>query len=181
MNRRKPNRSEAGFTLVELLVVLTLLGVVGGIVTSAIVTSLSSARNTQTRIEALNELEIALQRVTRDLRAAEELVLYPPDVGTDLGAEVRRDGTRTIVRYRLLADDERFVREDTGQILVTRVDNPVDQPIFAYLDRFGNPLDCVADNCGNAAVVQVRLIRETVGQPVIVETRVAIRNVRYGG
>jgi prepilin-type N-terminal cleavage/methylation domain-containing protein len=199
--------SEAGFTLVELLVVMIILGIVGGITTTAVVTSLHSASNTESRIRALHELETALQRMTRDLRVADPLELSPVATSgdfeafdTDLGATVFRNGVDEDVRYRLIGDPDdgpqRLVREDTGQTLVTLVDNG-GEPVFEYLRFDGRPLQCTGDaelpdvtdidDCKDrlmrAAQIRIRLVRviDDSSAPVRAETIIGVRSIRYGG
>jgi prepilin-type N-terminal cleavage/methylation domain-containing protein len=194
-------RGDDGFTLVELLVVLILMGVVGGVAMTAIVTSLQSAAVTQSRVEALHELETALQRITRDLRVADPLRLSPDATEstlelfeTDLGATIQRGGATEQVRYRLIgdADDgpQRLVREDTGQTLVTLVDNG-GEPVFSYLEWDGTEIECASgdshgdcvDKLARAAQIKIRLVR-VIGEdrtPVRAETTVSVRSIRYGG
>lgn len=70
VRRSSPVSDDRGVTLVELLVVLTILGIVGGIATLGVVSALQSARHTQERVEATQELEIGVQRIARDFRGA---------------------------------------------------------------------------------------------------------------
>lgn len=176
---------EDGVTLIELLVVMVVFGVVGGIVLTSTVTALQNAAATNARIDALQELELAMQRVTRDLRAADPLELVTGEYDTALGASILRDGQRSSVRFRLVdaGDVQQMVREDVGQTLVTNLDNGGD-PVFEYLDRFGQEITCTSD-CDTAllqaAQVQVRFVRVIPDStPAIVETRVSVRNLRHG-
>ena len=178
-------RREDGVTLVELLVVMVVFGVVGGVVLSSTITALQNAAATNARIDALQELELAMQRVTRDLRAADPLELVTDEYDTALGASILRDGQRTSVRYRLVdvGDIQQMVREDTSQTLVTNLDND-GAPVFEYLDRFGDEIPCSSD-CDTAllqaAQVQIRFVRVIPNStPAIVETRVGVRNLRHG-
>ena len=173
-------RADEGVTLVELLVVITLLTVVGGIVTSGIVSALRSAAQTNAKIEALNELELASQRVTRDLRQAEGIIVTSTP-GESIATLLRNEnGDVELVAY--VVDGERLIRVDTQQTLVTRIGNPPGEPLFTYLDRQGEVItDCSDAGCEGLAQVGLRLIREVEGlNPVIVETRTSVRNVRYG-
>jgi type II secretory pathway pseudopilin PulG len=188
---------ETGASLVELLVVLVLLGIIGGMVTSAVTTAFRSTATTQARIDALQELEVALQRMTRDFRTASELQLAPiGDASASfddyLGADIIRGGTLEPIRYRLVdpgnGDPQRLIRVDTGQTLVTLVDNG-GEPVFSYLRFDGSEIDCDGlseAQCGDAILegvttVGIRLVREIDGRaPVAAETRVAVRSIRYG-
>jgi type II secretory pathway pseudopilin PulG len=183
MNRSR--QQESGATLVELLVVMLIFGVIGGVVLTSTVAGFNSAAATNARIDALQELEIAMQRVTRDLRAADPLELVAGEYDTALGASILRDGSRASVRYRLVDVDgtQQLVREDTSQTLVTNLDNG-GAPVFEYLDRFGQQINCTSD-CDSALLqanqVQVRFVRVIADStPAIVETRVAVRNLRHG-
>jgi prepilin-type N-terminal cleavage/methylation domain-containing protein len=157
-----------GFTLVELLVVMVLLGVVGGIVLNAIVTGSASARASTARTIALHDLEIALQRVGRDLRAADPLYVTSgtdlEDYGRQVGAEIVHDRAVHFVTFSVeLIDGQQQLVQDTASVdldeliesglpiedvittqpqraLVTGVDNPTD--VFTYYDREGEPIIC---------------------------------------
>ena len=170
-------RSEATVTLVELLVVMVLLGVVGGIVGTAVTTSLRSATASTSRVLALDELQTGLQRIVRDLRSAtvEPSSSSPDDFVT---MEVLRGGEPQDVTYELVGD--RLIRSETGQELVAEIDNAsFDVPLFEYYDQLGDPVDCTP-TCSGAATIRVQLVRGIDGRsPVIVETEVAIRNLRY--
>ena len=180
---RESRSSESGVTLVELLVVMVLLGVVGGIVTTAVVTSLQSATASTNRVLALNELETAQQRIVRDLRSA--TIIAPPgadpgdpDPGEFVSMTVFRDGVFQDVTYEL--DGQQLIRSETAQVLVAFIDNDAFAvPIFTYFDQQGDEIDCTVD-CSAAATVQVQLVRGIEGRaPVIVETNASIRNLRY--
>lgn len=59
---------EDGFTLVELLIVVVILGVVGAVTVTGIVQGMRTTDRIQTRADALVELERASQRIERELR-----------------------------------------------------------------------------------------------------------------
>ncbi len=89
------DRDEHGITLVELLVVLVIFGIVGGMVFSGIVSSLRTTTRAQDRIDAMTELEKSVERIGRELRAACQVNTFEPD---DVSVDVVREGN--IYRYR---------------------------------------------------------------------------------
>jgi prepilin-type N-terminal cleavage/methylation domain-containing protein len=214
--RREAAEAQGGFTLVELLVVLVLVGVVGGVVTSAITTGLRNASATTARTMALHDIETALQRVGRDLRAADPLYLTTgADYGTTIGAEFLRDRKVEVVRFSIdIEDGVRYLVQNSQQFdlddvvagnptatvlpqrrLVVDIDNddPAEDPVFIYYDSDGALIECTPgddgetkqscdDQYGAAHQIGIRLVRNVPGQqPIRAETRVNVRNTRYGG
>jgi prepilin-type N-terminal cleavage/methylation domain-containing protein len=111
---RRNRHAEGGFTLVELLVVMILLGVIGSIVTSSVITAFVSTRRGEQRVHALNDLQKGIERVGRELRAADPLILEAgKDPAEGIGAEVIRNGQRIEYRYYLVdLGDGVELRED---------------------------------------------------------------------
>jgi prepilin-type N-terminal cleavage/methylation domain-containing protein len=205
----RSREGESGFTLVELLVVMVLLGVVGGVVTSAIISSMNSASRSTARITATHELEVALQRVARDLRAADPLYISDERrYGEHVGARFLRNRHMYVVSFELVDDDgqQELVQETTTydldeiaegedvdiiesrHTLVTTVDNG-DEPVFRYYDRAGGELVCDPATEGDgycdgvyasAKKIGIHLVRDIAGQtPVRAHTLVSVRNTRY--
>ena len=190
------HNDERGFSLVELLVVMVLLGVVGSIAVQAILTTMQRQSETAQRIEALHELEVALQRAGRDLRSANPLLLSETRSATTMiGARIQRGGENLVISYGLEVEDgdqvlvQRVARVDSSfedRELVTQVSNT--KPIFRYLraDKSEIPCtstiaDCARTFMDEATDVEIRLERGVVGQqPVVVTTTINIRNIRYG-
>lgn len=103
-----------GFSLIELLVTITLTAVVGAIVLSGLVQVFQSNARAQDRIDAFNQMQIAMERMTRELRAADP-VLLPPSAATlsptDVEVEIRRDGGCTRWRYVLQVGSTDLISE----------------------------------------------------------------------
>jgi prepilin-type N-terminal cleavage/methylation domain-containing protein len=69
----RARRSDAGFTLTELLVTIVLFAIVGGAITMAATSGLRHQREVQDRGDALAQARTALQRIDRDIRSAAPL------------------------------------------------------------------------------------------------------------
>lgn len=176
---RHTDPREAGFTLVELLVVLVLAGVVGTVALNGIVTSTRVSRQTQERVQAAAELQRAAERITRDVRAACPLEVLEGDrivgiVHPDGGAAMR-----AIYRYDAPTRALRSATEvPVGPLgtppettLMTQVE-PVGD-LFTYLGEDATVVTAATD----VRFVHITLRRDLAEQdPVQVETRVALRN-----
>lgn len=97
----RPVSDEDGISLVELLVVMSLLTVVGGIVGSGLIAGLRSSGLVQARTEAMSELQIGVQRMTRDLRAAAPVQLVRVGDTPSIHVRVFKSGSCERVAYRI--------------------------------------------------------------------------------
>ena len=192
-------REQAGFTLVELLVVLLLIGVIGGFVTTSIVRSMQVSRTVSERAIALHDIERSLQVVARELRVADPIYLaadgdYAFTIETEDGSE---EGVQFLFQeineYDLdaVGEGDPLATEPVTlprRRLITDVDNGI-QAVFTYHDEEGEEIDdCdpeVSGDCAalyaDASQIGIRLVRNLDGQePIRAETRVNVRNTRYG-
>jgi prepilin-type N-terminal cleavage/methylation domain-containing protein len=179
VSRMSAHRSDEGFTLVELLVVVLLLGVVGSIVTAGLVTGMQSTRSSQARIEAMAELQRGAERITRELRAACPVTSMGPD---QVVAAVVRDGqTRYHEFYRDDEDRLRHAVRDTpdatatgGGTLLRSLGTYDTDELFTFRDSDGDP----ATTTGRVRVVEITLRRDLPEQagPVEVVTTTSLRN-----
>lgn len=134
---------EGGFTLVELLVVLAIGGVVLTLVTSAIIGSLNATRRGEDRVDALNDLQRGLERISREMRTASPIILDPDgDYRDSLGARVVRGGE--IIEYRYYLETTTFDDETSETELredVRRFDSsgtPIDTQDGLFIANVAN-------------------------------------------
>ncbi len=160
---------EQGFSLIELLVVVLLLGIVGSVVTTALVQGMQNARSTSERAVALHDIERSLQVVGRELRIADPVILDADGSFSDrIAAQIVRDGTIQIHTF-LIEDDgdpvdpiqylvQRIVQYDRDDLatngpggatpltlperrLITDIDNGF-EAVFTYHDAVGAEITC---------------------------------------
>jgi len=182
---------EAGFTLVELLVVMALMLIVGSVVVSGIVSGLRASERGRARVEALTDLELAAERLARDLRFAD-----PVDAASDTQVivNVLRDDAGTLVRHRVTfavaggtITETRAVYDPPSSATATgttvrEVISDLDPAttVFAFGTADGQPW-VPGDELSDVAEIQLDLRRELPDQqPIEVETSVFVRNVRDG-
>jgi prepilin-type N-terminal cleavage/methylation domain-containing protein len=102
LSRPRDRDDQGGYSLVELLVVMLMVSVIGGMVTSSVVTGMRTAQRTEARTYALADIHRGLERVGRELQAANPIDLdLGGNYGDALGATVVRDGHRVEYRYYL--------------------------------------------------------------------------------
>lgn len=180
-----PPRSSDGFSLIELLVALLIAGVVGGVAVSGIVGGLHQTARTQDRIDAFSELQITVERMSREVRAADPITDATPD---RMEVQVRRDGGCFRFVYEL-AGDELQVRRDVSADdcatftpgastpMVSDVINPGGRPLFTYQTSDGAPTTSLED----ISTVNMEIVRDLRDQqPVAVSTVVNVRNAGIG-
>jgi len=200
-------RRDDGYTLIEVMVVLAITAIIGGMVGSSFISTSRATAAADARVAALNDLRPAMERLTREVRAASPLVVASTGAySTQLGTEFTRDGVRWRLDYYLdmdtnvlYVDYARFdatgtlVTESTRN-LVSEVSNDADTPVFTYHDNYGGQITCIdldmtdtddiatcRDRHLTAARVTIRVTRD-VGDhaPIRFETSIAIRNTKLG-
>lgn len=179
---------QGGLTLVELLVVMGLLTVVGAIAMSGLVRGMQTATYSQQRGDAVQATQIALERVSRELRAADPLRAAAPGAVT---VDVYRQGALLQYEFRVEAAGTTFelVQElrrfddptadptsDTPDAVTESVlvSDLVDEDVFVLLDASGTAGASAADT----RQVQIVLERAVDGEvdPIEVTTTVKVRN-----
>ena len=166
-------QDEQGFTLIELLVTMTLMGIIGGIA----VTSMATATRVQSRqllqVEAMNQMKLAFERVTTDIRAADPLITAGP---TSLTTRVCRTTGYANRTYQVVSGGN--LRDWANRTLAEGLSYPAGSTLFSYTLEDGTTVTTTdASNIGKVRFVTVRLRRPVTGGATIdLSDKVAIRN-----
>lgn len=204
MGRRPPRESdESGFSLVELLVVVLILGIVGAMTLTSLVQGMRTTDRIEARIQASTDLQRAAERIARDLRRGvwTDISLLPlptPPAGC-IYVSLNPDNLALIVfdgadRYRhtythvdgsLALDIDRWTAGAWADVsTVTVIDglqnDAAGEEVFSFLDPDGNDLavdGIQAADHGDVRNFRLTLVGPVRNQPAVtLATTVAARN-----
>lgn len=141
----RQRHAQAGFTLVELLVVMVIMGIIGAFTMSSLVQGLQTSNEADRRVQALTDLQQAGQRVSRELRMACHVEAASPG---QVSVDILRDTPPTRYRYTfsvdatgtLTADVDTVASDGTTtdyrtQLIAEDIDNAAS--LFTYRDSAG--------------------------------------------
>ncbi len=113
VTRRRLDRGDGGFTLVEMLVSMAVFGVIMAAVLSVFVTMTNQARDTLARTQAVENARLGISQIDRQIRSG-NLILDPALDGYDeagvppnysLRVYTQADGDDRCVQWRVLFSD----------------------------------------------------------------------------
>ena len=177
-------RKQEGMTLVELLVVLLLVSVVGSVIAGGLIRGMRAEAHAQSRIEAFEQMQVAMERASRDIRAAAPLEVAEAN-------EIQFQLTRDSACFRFtywVEDDALQVREERStdgcatfpseavRVLVPELEPGT--PVFVYeTDVYADGEREVAATADDVRFVTITFTRTLFDQqPVTVRTVVGLRN-----
>jgi prepilin-type N-terminal cleavage/methylation domain-containing protein len=174
MSRRSRLRSQAGFTLVELIVAMPLALIVIFAAYGALAESQRSQNESRIRAEALRQQQVGLERMTRELRHATVFQFLTSQI-VEFDGFVRSSGTTVVRRVRYdCSSGSHCMRHEgpsggpvdaTGVQLIDALVNP---DVFAPEPNFLNPRYVAV-----AATVQPPGDR----RPIVLRDGIVLRNL----
>jgi prepilin-type N-terminal cleavage/methylation domain-containing protein len=101
LERHRARRDEAGFSLVELIVVIGLLAVVGTAVMTGVISGMRATATVEDQVNTTSKIRTAAQRLAREIRTAD-----PVETGTAYSDRIQvrvvRNGVCSRLIYRLV-------------------------------------------------------------------------------
>lgn len=197
MSRFRRAREDAGFTLVELLVVLMLVGAVSSIVMSVTITAMRTASRQEDHTRTLTAAKVGLERITREIRSANSLTTTD---SREIAFVTRANNVRTATRIyaRVVGSTTELVQEQvksdltTGAALGTTTRVVLgglavgrSEALFTYYagDYYGEgatgtvALSPATPGSARTVGIRVRLIRQNGAAPLELYQVVSVRNL----
>jgi prepilin-type N-terminal cleavage/methylation domain-containing protein len=166
------NPQSNGFTLVEIVLTIVLIGIVSGIAAVIIMQGARSASSVKSRVEAHEQARFAIDRMSRELLLIRSRAAVPVDDIIAMNATTLEynDITGAHIGFRLNGNTlERY--DGSWQTLSTGITAP-GGTLFTYLDANGNP------TAAQAALwnIQVGLVATQGPESLTLRTTVHPRN-----
>lgn len=163
---------DAGFTVVELVIVIGLLLLVLGSVLALLRTGTKTERDQDVKTQALDQVRAASNRITKELRQA--LSVSPTSTQSELDMVTLVNGSERHIVYRLAGQQLQRTLDAGSPVPV--LDRVTISQIFCY-----DPPACTASGPGATTPQIVRLTltvssRVQGGSPVSLTTEVRLRN-----
>jgi prepilin-type N-terminal cleavage/methylation domain-containing protein len=147
MKRRSKIVDDKGYTLVEIIVVIVILGIIGGITFQIVGAVVETFKITRDRKELYDQGRLALERMTRELRDAYEITDCSP--GSYFSFKVAHPtayGVIEEIKYQLNGTDlERVADGGAPAVLASKVDS------FQVGEEGGGGFGVSASDSGTAA------------------------------
>lgn len=188
-----PTSDDSGFSLVELMVVIVIFGVVGAVTVAGVVQGMETTTDSRARADAQQEVRTVVERVSRELRAAERLFdVQPSRVDLEVVRGDRRtrfvyevDDAGALIQHRTdLArdDEEEFDRQDDPDRSSTLMTDVVEAELFEPMGLEGGALDLDdgddLEDVRRIGMTVVRAVPTVQDGEVRVETMVWPRNTK---
>jgi prepilin-type N-terminal cleavage/methylation domain-containing protein len=117
MGLARSRDGQAGFTLVELLVVVVLMGIIGAAITNVVVTTLQTSRTNSDVRAKLDQTRLAVERVREEIRGADEVCTHSDGTEVAIWTDMNRDGL-----YQAGEVTRFLVADVSGQRILQRQD-----------------------------------------------------------
>lgn len=181
--------------LVELLVVILLMGVIGSVVTTSLVSGMQATMRGQERALALADLQRGADRVGRELRSGRPVLLDAHEASVDVFRNGQRQRYTYVVTSGGVLQETRSVWNNPAadpvttpadstvtRDVVSRLQYDAADPAFLYFDRSGGAVASPSAPYSTVDRIQMTLRRQLPQQPPLrLDTAVELRNTEFLG
>ncbi len=119
---------KTGFTIIEVIISITILGLVMAAVGGLLDSGLRDWGKGEVKVEAQQNLRLAMERITRDIRLASEVTSNSDDEKIEL----KLPGNK-IIKYYLVTQSLWGPGGLTGKVLERKEDSKQAEPVASYL------------------------------------------------
>jgi prepilin-type N-terminal cleavage/methylation domain-containing protein len=165
--RSAPRSTEAGFTLMELIMTIVATGLLAGFTASMLISGVETYDYLNARKEALEDSRRALQRIVKEVRQAVDPGMIQKAAADSLRF-LNVDSSSVQVRYT----NQSILLN--GQILIDRVT----QFNLVYYDGAGTQLAFPINNTGVVWRIRVAFVYNANGQSIALQQDIVPRNFR---
>lgn len=201
VRQRYSRDTDSGLTLVELLVTMTIMSVIGAVVSAAVISSMQDQRREKSRLEAISATQLVTQRIGKDVRAADPLIAADARTLTVLvyhrtSCQQRRyyiDGSSRLVQEiakypasSTCANRAGALGTASSRVLLANVTNSAIQPVFTYrridpaqdnLVTVTAPVSATLVPLVDTLTVELRAGLKSGQKPIVVQSGIDLRNV----
>ncbi len=158
-------QKESGVTLLELILVVVMISILAGFVSSMIYNEINTYQIVTSRSEVIQNLQRTTQFMSKELRE----IMNPDSIFQASTDSIRFDKWGDIpISYKLV--DGQLFRNNA--ILIPSVN----MFSFTYYDNSGNQLASPVANPDKIKSIELKIIKILKGQPITLNTKVTPRN-----
>ena len=153
--RQNTQGAEAGFTLIELIIVITIASILGTFILSIITKSLAAQINMQRRKERSDDAVLSLERISKELREATTINSTGSNVLIFEKNITSSKDTNLFIRYVRNTSNNRLRRQSATTLAGLPSDSTSGNKVAENVTVFSSSLNLEYDSSLNIVVIEL--------------------------